>query len=385
MTTLQPIDKVFHSRWAQLKGRLAGQDVDGLVLTGGSDMEYLTGYAAMPLERITALVISNEMLTDDEAAKKPILLVPELELARVEHRPTVFDIAGWADNEDPISRVAEALAQSSTIAVSDDMWADHALRLQVLLSRSGSETGGLRSIGSELGGLRSIKSPAERLAMQKVGAMADEVAGQLQRGEIPLQGRTESQVAADIGDRLIAAGHETVEFVIVASGPNSASPHHHPGDRVIQPNEMVLCDFGGKHGGYCSDTTRCVFTGLIPPDVAAAYEVLKQAQATGVEAAHTGERLADVDRLTRGVLTDAGYGEYFVHRTGHGIGFQVHEEPYVTDRAEILVEAGHVFSVEPGIYIEGSWGMRLEDIVVVDDDGPIRCNNSDHDLISVTA
>jgi len=179
-----------------------------------------------------------------------------------------------------------------------------------------------------------------------------------------------------------------VNFAIVAAGENAASPHHHAGSRVIGENEIVLCDFGGTMAGYCSDTTRCVFTGDVAtaaPDVAEAYEVLHRAQAAGVAAGAIGAACEDVDRAARQVIDDAGYGEYFIHRTGHGIGLEEHEDPYIVEGNHRPLEAGHAYSVEPGIYVPGKWGMRLEDIVVATDAGPRRLNNSDHTLACVEA
>ncbi len=383
MDTSHDTTQLLRRRWNQLNARLAVENIDGLVITGGSDMEYLTGYKAMPLERITALVALAPD-ADNPEPPKPTLYVPELERARVADNPEIFDLEGWDDSVNPVELVAARLDKSRRVAVSNDMWSIHVLGLQALLTQK-DPTSSITTISEAFGGLRSIKSVEERNLMVKVGSLADVVATQLQQGEIPLVGRSEAQVAEDIASRLLSAGHERVEFVIVASGPNSASPHHHPGDRIIQANEMVLCDFGGKYMGYCSDTTRCVFTGPIPDEIAEAYEALHRAQAAGVSAAQPGSPLAEVDHASRGVLTEAGYGDYFVHRTGHGIGVQVHEEPYVTGQTSVTIEPGHTFSVEPGIYIDGKWGMRLEDIVVVNADGPQRCNNSPHELISVEA
>ena len=217
------------------------------------------------------------------------------------------------------------------------------------------------------------------------GAAADRVAAQLHAGKIPLIGRTEAAVSADISSRLIAEGHDVVNFAIVAAGENAASPHHHAGSRVIQANEIVLCDFGGTMNGYCSDITRCVFTGQIASDVADAYAVLFESQAAGVAAGVVGNACEDVDRASRAVIEKAGYGEYFVHRTGHGIGMEAHEDPYMVSGNKLPIAAGHAFSVEPGIYIPGKWGMRLEDIVVATVNGPDSMNAANHNLIVVEA
>ncbi|MFM9133784.1 MAG: M24 family metallopeptidase [Actinomycetota bacterium] len=183
--------------------------------------------------------------------------------------------------------------------------------------------------------------------------------------------------------RLIAEGHDKVNFAIVAAGENAASPHHHPGSRVIRRGEIVLCDFGGTMNGYCSDITRCVHTGEVPGDIARAYEVLKRAQAAGVAAGRVGVPCEQVDAVTRAVIDDAGYGQWFVHRTGHGIGMEEHEDPYMVSGNTEPIAAGHAYSVEPGIYVAGKWGMRLEDIVVATESGPRALNLADHDLIVV--
>ena len=202
-------------------------------------------------------------------------------------------------------------------------------------------------------------------------------------GDIALVGRTEAEVSADISARLLAEGHDKVNFAIVAAGENAASPHHHASSRVIAADEVVLCDFGGTMNGYCSDITRCVFTGAPPADIADAYAVLHTAQAASVAAATVGTSCEDVDRAARQIIADAGFGEYFIHRTGHGIGLEEHEDPYIIAGNTEPLAPGHAFSIEPGIYIGGRWGIRLEDIVVASEAGPQRLNNADHSLVSV--
>jgi Xaa-Pro aminopeptidase len=229
--------------------------------------------------------------------------------------------------------------------------------------------------------LRMCKDAAEIAALAAAGAAADRVAAQLHAGEIPLVGRTEAAVSADISARLIAEGHDKVNFAIVAAGENAASPHHHPGDRVIREGELVLTDFGGTMAGYCSDITRCVHLGPPPAEVAEAYEVLHRAQAAGVAAGVVGVACQEVDRASRRIIADAGFGEFFVHRTGHGIGMEAHEDPYMVEGNDLPLAVGHAFSVEPGIYVAGRWGMRLEDIVVAADAGPRALNAADHSLV----
>jgi Xaa-Pro dipeptidase len=236
-----------------------------------------------------------------------------------------------------------------------------------------------------IGSLRMRKDQAEIDALRAAGAAVDRIAGELQAGRIALVGRTEAQVSADLSSRILAEGHDVVNFAIVAAGENAASPHHHPGSRVIQKNEIVLCDFGGTMNGYCSDITRCVFTGEIASDVAEAYAVLFEAEAAAVKAATIGTPCEEVDAVARRIITAAGFGDYFIHRTGHGIGLDAHEDPYIVSGNSRPLEAGHAFSIEPGIYLPGKWGMRLEDIVVATTNGPDSMNHADHNLIAVDA
>jgi Xaa-Pro aminopeptidase len=236
-----------------------------------------------------------------------------------------------------------------------------------------------------VGPLRMVKDAAEIDALRAAGAAADRVADQLHAGEIPLVGRTEAEVSADISARLIAEGHDRVNFAIVAAGANAASPHHHRSDRVIARDELVLCDFGGTMAGYCSDTTRCVFTGSVPAEIAEAYAVLHEAQAAAVVAATVGTPCEDVDAAARDIIAAAGWGDQFIHRTGHGIGMEEHEDPYIVSGNRRPLEPGHAFSIEPGIYVAGRWGMRLEDIVVATAGGPDALNASDHRLVPVDA
>jgi len=364
---------LLESRWAAISARLVKDGADALVLSTGFDLVYLSTYEARASERLTAFVGrpgSNEL---------PRMIVPKIEMPEVP-KTSAFDISGWTDDQDPIAMIVELIGDARRVLVSDEMWAHYLLRLKAAMPDTE-----FVSLSDSLGGLRSVKSDSEMQALQTVGGLANSVAAQIQRGDVALVGRTELEIQADVIDRLLAAGHEQVEFCIVASGPNSASPHHNPTERVVQPNEIVLFDFGGKHEGYCSDITRCVFTGPIPSDVAATYATLKKAQQAAVDAARPGATLGDVDAAARSVIADAGFGDNFIHRTGHGIGTEVHEQPYVKAGNDEIVAVGHAFSIEPGIYLDGKWGIRLEDIVVILDDGALRCSTTDHDLVEVDA
>ena len=317
------------------------------------------------------------VVTQDDLPK---LVIPRLEAPRVNELPGVFEVLTWNETEDPTELVAKSLAGVKTAAVGDQMWA------RFLVELIKQAPGLAYSRANEIvGELRMRKDAAEVAALTAAGNAIDRVARQLHTGQIPLVGRTEAAISADLSARIIAEGHDKVNFAIVAAGENAASPHHHPGDRVVREGEIVLCDFGGTMNGYCSDTTRCVFTGTPTSEIADAYAVLKEAEAAGVNAGVVGASCESVDAAARSIIEAAGYGEYFVHRTGHGIGMEEHEDPYMVSGNSLPIEAGFAFSVEPGIYVPGKWGMRLEDIVVATSNGPVSMNNESHDLISVVA
>jgi Xaa-Pro aminopeptidase len=350
--------------------------VDVLLLSVGADLPWLTGYRAMPLERLTMLVLP----ADGEAT----LVVPRLEAPRVVEHPDVFTLVAWEETDDPVALVAglAGLAGSpGVVAVGDRTWARFVVELQALLPAERWHPGDLVT-----GPLRAVKDPSEVASLRRASAAADRVAAQLQGGEIALVGRSEAEVSADLGRRLLAEGHARVNFAIVAAGPNAASPHHDPGPRLIEANEVVLCDFGGTMpDGYCSDITRCVHTGEPSPELRHLYAVLEEAQAAAVDAAIVGTPCEDVDAVARRLITEGGYGEAFVHRTGHGIGLDEHEDPYlVGGNCEALVP-GHAFSIEPGIYLEGRFGARIEDIVVATEAGPESLNQVPHGLAVVEA
>jgi len=356
---------------------MAETGTEVVLLSVGPDLPWLSGYEAMPLERLTMLVVP----VDREAT----LVVPRLEAPRVVERPDVFGLVPWDETQDPVAIVAELVGRARAVAIGDRTWARFLVDLQALLPLAA-----FRRASEVTGALRAVKDPHEIEALRRAGAAADRVATQLQSGAIPLVGRCEADVSADIGRRLVDEGHVRVNFAIVAAGANAASPHHEPGSRVIEPGEVVLCDFGGtmhdEHGvGYCSDITRCVWTGEIPVQAADVYEVLRLAQAGSVASALVGNTCEAVDRAARDVIAAGGYGPYFIHRTGHGIGVEEHEDPYVVAGNTTELLPGHAFSVEPGIYLPGVMGFRLEDILVASEDGPDVLNRVDHSLVSIDA
>ncbi len=357
-------------RLARVRAAMDGAGVDALLLSLGADLPWLTGYEAMPLERLTMLVLP----ADADA----VLVVPELEAPRVEEDPELFALRPWAEGDDPVSVVADLVGGRRRLAVSDRAWATFLVSLQSALPGRSWE------VSSRVTGpLRAVKDRAEVEALAAVSAAADRVAAALLGGEIALVGRSERDVSDELGRRLVAEGHDRVNFAIVGSGPNSASPHHEPGARVIGPGEAVVCDFGGTMAGYCSDITRTVLTGDPSPELAELYAVLQEAQASAVAAATVGTACEDVDRVARERIAAGGYGDAFIHRTGHGIGLEEHEDPYIVAGNRQGLVAGHAFSVEPGIYLSGRYGARIEDIVVATDSGPRPLNLASHDLTVV--
>jgi Xaa-Pro aminopeptidase len=383
MTTASPAHPTIPAeRYAQRLGRLRDLVTDrGLAaaLIGvGPDLDYLTGYRAMPLERLTMLAVV--------AGRTPVLVVPRLEepAARAGLR-TPVEIATWMETDDPHGLVARLILEMADayrglgIAVSDRLWSFHLLRLQVVLPAAS-----WLSATTVRRGLRMIKDAHEIELLRLAGAAADRVVDQIASGR--LVGRSEADVAAEVRQRLQAEGHELPEFAIVASGPNSASPHHEASDRVIQAGEPIVLDIGGALGGYGSDTTRTLWvTGGDDANGPSEefrhlFGVLLAAQVAATRAVKPGVAAEEIDRTARDIIDGEGYGENFFHRTGHGIGLEGHEEPYlIAGNAEPL-EAGMAFSVEPGIYLPGRYGARIEDIVVCGPDGPIVLNNEPREL-----
>ena len=359
---------VYLDRLRRVRSAMAEQRVDVLLLSVGPDLPWLTGYQAMPLERLTMLVVPSD--------GNAVMVIPRLEAARVAEQPGVFSLQTWNETDDPIELVARLAGRATNVAIGDHTWTRFLVDLLPAMPaatwRRGVEV---------TGPLRMAKDAVEIERLVAAGAAADRVAAQLHSGDIALVGRTEADVSADISARLIAEGHDKVNFAIVAAGENAASPHHHASSRVIRNGEVVLCDFGGTMAGYCSDITRCVSLGEPPSDVAAAYAVLHAAQAAGVKAGTVGTPCEDVDAASRRIIADAGYGEFFIHRTGHGIGMEEHEDPYIVSGNALPLAAGHAYSVEPGIYVPGKFGMRLEDIVVASADGPMPLNHARHELV----
>ncbi|HEU0087628.1 MAG TPA: Xaa-Pro peptidase family protein [Pseudonocardiaceae bacterium] len=356
---------------AQQATRTAG--LDALLITPSSDLRYLLGVIGESHERLTCLVLP--------AHGDPVLVVPALERPGLEGTPVAglgLELAVWTDEADPYALVASLLRRyrPARAGVGDAMPAAHVLRLRAALPACAQELASpvLRS-------LRMRKDAAEVAALTAAGLAIDRVHARM--GEWLQVGRTEAQVGADVAAAIIAEGHSVAAFVIVGSGPHGASPHHDVSDRVLQPGDVVVVDIGGPTPeGYFSDCTRTYSLGEpVHADVAATYAVLQAAQDAAVTAVAPGTTADQVDAAARGPITEAGFGEQFIHRTGHGIGLDVHEEPYIVAGNDLVLEPGMAFSVEPGIYLAGRWGARIEDIVVVDENGATRLNHRPRELL----
>jgi Xaa-Pro aminopeptidase len=352
-----------------------------LLLTPGADLRYLTGYDAHQLERLTCLVVPAAPDASGPAAGTgPFMVVPRLELPAAQASPAGglgLDLIAWDETDDPYALVAARLGVTTgRVGLSDRMWALMVLRLRDALPGVSQDLA-----STALRQLRIQKTAAEVAALRAAGEAIDRV-----HARVPgwlRAGRTERQVAADIADAIIEEGHATVDFTIVGSGPNAASPHHEVSDRVLRQGDAVVVDIGGSMpSGYCSDCTRTYVIGTPPPEFAAYYRVLQEAQQAACAAVRPGVSAQDVDAAARQPIAAAGYGEYFVHRTGHGIGLECHEDPYIVSGNAEPLRPGMAFSIEPGIY-PGPHGARIEDIVVCTEQGYERLNNAGRELVCV--
>ncbi|MBA8823711.1 Xaa-Pro dipeptidase [Saccharopolyspora lacisalsi] len=372
---------VLSARLERASEAAARAGIDALLISPGSDLRYLVGAGGESFERLSCLVLPA---AGRDAA--PALVVPKLEelgYADVPADRLGIDMVTWVDGENPHGIVTDLVHRDGApgrVAVADVMPALHTIPLRDAMP-------GVEQVlaGPVLRELRMRKDSAEIEALRRAGAAIDRVHARM--GEFLKVGRTEAEVGADIGEAIVAEGHLEAEFIIVGSGPNGASPHHALSDRVIQAGDVVVVDIGGPlPNGYNSDCTRTYSLGEpARPDVRETYAILQSAQRAAVDAVRPGATPATIDAAAREPIAAAGFGEYFVHRTGHGIGLDVHEEPYVMGGNELTLEPGVAFSIEPGIYQQGHWGARIEDIVVVTDDGVESLNNQPHELVVLPA
>lgn len=382
-------------RLARAQALLPEHDASALLIGWGADLRWLTGYEAAASERLTMLILP----ADGPAT----LVVPRLERAAAETGAAIaerqVDIVTWEETEDPFAKVAALLTQAGSrpavqlgalggawgrlgsLLVSDRLYASFLLRLQDVVPDAAF---GLAS--SVLSDVRAIKDAEEIELLRRAAHAADRVVAAIAGDR--LIGRSEVDVAREVARRLVDEGHDSAEFAIVGSGPNSASPHHAASERVIGAGEPIVLDIGGRLGGYHSDVTRTLWvTGddasAPDPEFGRLYDVLQRAQLAACEAVGPGVPCEQIDAAAREVIAAAGFGDQFIHRTGHGIGLEGHEDPYMVAGNDEALEVGHAFSVEPGIYFAGRHGARIEDIVVCAESGADMLNVASRDLYVV--
>jgi Xaa-Pro aminopeptidase len=357
-----------HARRLARAAEVAARDgLSALLITPSADLLYLTGYDPFPLPRLTCLVL--------RPGKDAVLVVPSLErpLARDAGAERLAEVVDWAETEDPYDVVARVVGDGTVLGCSDRMWAAHLLGLQGALGNAR-----FVSASGVLGPMRSVKDERELGLLRRAARAADETFRRIVHTR--LEGRTEREIADELGEVLVRMGHDRVAFTIVGGGPNAASPHHDPGDRTLQSGDAVVMDFGGRVGGYCSDITRTVVVRQPPREFDHVYELVMEAQDRAFRAVKPGVPAEEIDRAAREVIEQAGFGDLFVHRTGHGIGLELHEDPYLVAGNREPLRPGMCFSIEPGVYLPGRFGVRIEDIVVVTEEGAQRLNHAERGL-----
>ncbi|MEU6992685.1 aminopeptidase P family protein [Streptomyces sp. NPDC046465] len=361
----------YKARMERAAAAAAEAGLAGVLVAPGPDLVWLTGYQpTAATERLTVLVLA--------AGQDPVLVVPTLEAPDAAHAAgaPALTLRDWTDGKDPYAVTAPLLDVSGRFGVSDNGWAMHLLGFQKALPGTSYV-----SLTEGLPMLRAVKDAAELERLAAAGAAADATYEEIQK--VPFAGRRETDVAADLADLLRQFGHSQVDFTVVGSGPNGANPHHEAGDRVIDHGDMVVLDFGGLLHGYGSDTSRTVHVGEPTAEEQRVHDVVREAQAAGCAAVRPGAACQDIDRAARAVITEFGYGERFIHRTGHGIGVTTHEPPYMIEGEEQPLVPGMCFSVEPGIYLPGRFGVRIEDIVTVTEEGGRRLNTTAREMAIV--
>jgi Xaa-Pro aminopeptidase len=362
---------LFQQRTSRCQALMQERGVDLLALSPGPNLHYLSGFREEPGERLLLLLLPSE--------GSPCFIAPQLYEEHLRRDSWVEDLRIWRDGEDPIPLLQRAIQEKAPsvrrISVDDRMWALFLLPLLQVCPNARFE------VASQLlSELRMRKDPRELEQMRKAATIVDEVFEWVCQQSI--EGLTERELAGALEAEMRRRGAEGIAFeTLVASGPNGALPHHRAGERRIQRGDLVILDYGCRIGGYHSDITRTVACG--PPDEQARkiYEIVQQVQEAAVQAVRPGVPAQEVDRTARSLITQAGYGERFIHRTGHGIGLEVHEPPYIVEGNDLPLEAGMTFSVEPGIYLPGQLGIRVEDIVAVTAEGVERLNRCSRELI----
>jgi Xaa-Pro aminopeptidase len=364
-----PGSEDYAARIARTLTAALAEGLEGVLVGPGPDLTWLTGYRPPAVtERLTLLVLTP--------AHPPTLIVPALERADAAEAAGAPALRAWRDGENPYAEAAAMLSRDGLYGVSDSMWALHLLGLMRERPRTG-----YRALTTALPMVRAVKDAFELARLAAAGAAADAAYEKIL--SVRFEGRPEHAVAADLARLLRQFGHSTVDFTIVASGPHGADPHHLAGDRVIGPGDAVVLDFGGLMDGYGSDTSRTVVVGSPSPALREVHEIVRRAQQAAFEAVRPGVSCQEIDRVARAVIQTAGYGEQFIHRTGHGIGVTTHEPPYLVEGESQPLVPGMCFSIEPGIYLPGRFGVRIEDIVTVTESGGERFNNTDRGLAVV--
>jgi D-alanyl-D-alanine dipeptidase len=361
------VSRRYRERIARATERAAEAGLAALLVAPSADLVYLAGYDPPPLERLTSLVL--------RPGSNPALVVPALERPRAEDSPVgrELDLLAWDDGGDPYGEVARLLSGGERYGVSDRMWAVHLVGLQRALPEAV-----FVPASPVLAPLRAVKDPDELERLGRAARAADEAFRRITRE--PMEGKREEEVAARLSEHLRDLGNDEVNFTIVASGPNGASPHHDPGGRTIRAGDAVVLDLGGRIGGYCSDLSRTVCIDRAPRGFAEVHELVREAQDRAFHAVRPGVPAEEIDRAARDLIEGAGFGDRFIHRTGHGIGLEEHEAPYIVRGNAEPLAAGMCFSIEPGIYLDGAFGVRIEDIVAVTDDGAVRLSRASRDL-----
>ncbi|MER7170323.1 aminopeptidase P family protein [Streptomyces mesophilus] len=361
----------YQARMERAAQAAADAGLAGVLIAPGPDMVWLTGYRPpAETERLTMLVLA--------AGQEPVLVVPTLEAPDAEKAAgaPALTLRDWTDGKDPYAVTAPLLDVDGRFGVSDNTWALHLLGIQGQLPGTT-----YTPLTACLPMLRGVKDAHELERLAAAGAAADATYEEIKK--VRFAGRRELEVAGDLADLLRQFGHEQVDFTVVGSGPNGANPHHEAGERVIEHGDMIVLDFGGLMHGYGSDTSRTVHVGEPTDEERKVHDIVRRAQEAGCAAVRPGIACQEVDRAARAVIDEAGYGEYFIHRTGHGIGVTTHEPPYMIEGEEQPLVPGMCFSVEPGIYLPGRFGVRIEDIVTVTQDGGRRLNATERELAVV--
>jgi Xaa-Pro aminopeptidase len=364
----RPDSTVFTNRITRAQDALREAEVDALLLGPSADLTWLTGVDAHLSERLNLLILPQD--------GQPVMVVPKLEAPLIAEAAGDVRLVTWVDHDVPANIAAEAIAArpGARLAVGNQLWSAFLLRLQAAISdvRWVEGTPVLRD-------LRMIKDQYEIDALAEAGRLTD-LAWEAFIQSGPIAGLTELQALQRLIDISRDQGLQSPSGII-GSGPNSASPHHGGNDRVIQEGDAMVFDWGGRIDGYYSDVTRSAHVGEPEDEYRRVYDIVKRANEATFNAVRPGIELQELDRAARTLITDEGYGEYFVHRVGHGLGLEVHEEPYLVEGNTLPLQVGMTFSDEPGIYIGGRFGVRIEDTVLCTEDGGKKLNNATRELI----